>query len=138
MRNKSKKPVGGVPQLKIGLKKSSCNFFFFIKGTFWAKTHKYKKNGSKSEKYKFTNIFRRFFQRGKFLIKGFQQNSMNYKVKVSFCLEMVVILLKNENNLISIFPLQRPHSALLSHPVWLKNEKLQDYTLALLEMKTPS
>ena len=84
--------------------------------------NRYLKNGGKIQKtclgcLEFTNIFIRFVQRGQFFPKGFSQNSMNYKVKVSFCLEMVVILLKNENNLISIFPLQRPHSALLLHPV---------------------
>ena len=35
-----------------------------------------KKNGLKSEKYKFTNIFTWFLQRGQFLLKEFQQNSM--------------------------------------------------------------
>ena len=55
-----------------------------------------KKNGSKSEKYKFTNIFTGFFQRGQVLLKGFQQNSMNQKAKVTFCLEMVMIPPKNK------------------------------------------
>ena len=59
-----------------------------------------KKNGSKSEKYKFKNILTGFFQREQVLLKGFQQNSMNQKAKVTFCLEMVMIPLENEKILI--------------------------------------
>ena len=94
--------LGVYAQVKIGLKKILLQAeYFFIKGTFCAKTPKQKKNGSKSEKYIFTNIFNRFFQRGKFLLKRFKQNSIDQKVKVTFCLEMVMFLLKKEKFLIS-------------------------------------
>ena len=89
--------LGVFAQVKIGLKKIlSQEEFFFIKGTFCANTPKQQKNGSKSEKYKFTNIFTRFFQCGQFLLKGFKQNSMNQKVKVTFSLKMRGKVVKSE------------------------------------------
>ena len=52
--------------------------FFFYKRDFLRKHPQIaKKNGPKSEKYKFTNIFTRFFQCGQFLLEGSKQNSMN-------------------------------------------------------------
>ena len=78
---KRKKPVGGVcssrdGSQKIPLKKSKM----FYKRNILSKHPQIAKNvSSKSEKYKFTNIFSRSFQRGQFLLKGFnfKQNSIN-------------------------------------------------------------
>ena len=54
-------------QVKIDLKKNSCKKKSFLqKGHFEQTPPIIKKMGSTSEKYKFANIFSRFFQCGQF------------------------------------------------------------------------
>ena len=75
----SKKPVGGVCASQDWSQKIPlAKIIFFYKRDILRKHPQIaKKTGSKSEKYKFTNIFSRFFQRGQFSLKGFKQNPMN-------------------------------------------------------------
>ena len=75
----SKKPVGGVCASQNWSQKIPlAKIIFFHKRNILRKHPQIaKKTGSKSEKYKFTNIFSKFFQRGQFLLKEFKQNSMN-------------------------------------------------------------
>ena len=80
MRKKSKKHVGSVCasqgwSQKIPLAKIT---FLLWKGHFAQIPPNSRKSGSKSEKYEFTNIFTRFFQRGH--LKYLDAHTMRAKV----------------------------------------------------------
>ena len=75
----------------VSKKSSGKNNSFYKKGYFAKRPLNSKQISSKSEKYKFTNIFSRFVQCGQFSLKGYKPKSMNSKVRVTFSLSWALL-----------------------------------------------